>query len=474
MLRLIFCFGIAILTGCGGSNITLEDLEKAADKIDLSEIEIGSDAVAKQLLPVEKSTLKFGFIKLTDCAPLVIAKEMGYFEDEGLNVELEPQANWKVLLDRVIDGQLDGAHMLAGQPIGATIGFGTESHIITAYSLDYNGNGITVSNDIWARMQENDPALKTEKPKHPISADSLKPIVDKYNQEGRDFNMGMVFPVSTHNYEIRYWLAAAGIHPGFYTNEDIQGTVDADVILSVTPPPNMPSTLEAGTILGYCVGEPWNQQAVIKGIGVPVTTNYDIWKNNPEKVFGVSADWNEKNPNTHLAVVKALIRAGKWLDETDSGGKLVNRQEAAKILSGKDYVGADEDVIDNSMTGTFVFQKSDVRPMPDFNVFFKYYASYPHYSDCVWFLTQMRRWGQITETQPAEWYADIAKKVYKPGIYREAAALLVAEGLLEPSEIPGKEYDGYREPTTEFIDGLKYDGKDPVGYINSFDIGNKD
>jgi len=364
--------------------------------------------------------------------------------------------------------------MLAGQPIGATIGFGTKADIITAYSLDYNGNGITVSNEIWAQMQENDPSLKSETPKHPITADSLKPIVDKYKAEGKDFPMGMVFPVSTHNYEIRYWLAAAGIKPGMYTEKDITGVQDADVLLSVTPPPQMPSTLEAGTIFGYCVGEPWNQKAVIDGIGVPVTTNYDIWKNNPEKVFGVTKQWNDDHPNTHLAVVKALMRAGKWLDEVDAEGEFVNRVEACKILSNKDYVGADEDVIDNSMTGTFVFQETDVRPMPDFNVFWKYNATYPHYSDCIWFLTQMRRWGQITEPKPADWYAEMAKKIYRPDIYRKAAELLVADGKLKPAEFPASDYDGYREPSSDFIDGKTYDGKDPLGYLKSFAIGNQD
>lgn len=461
-----------VVPGCGDSRISLGDLEAAAARIELEDFDL--QGPTKILLDVEKPNLKFGFIKLTDCAPLVIAKEKGFFDDEGLNVELESQSNWKVLLDRVIDGQLDGAHMLAGQPIGATIGFGTKAHVITAYSLDYNGNAITVSNDIWSQMQEHEPALASPNPPHPITARGLAPIVAEYKQQGKDFNMGMVFPVSTHNYEIRYWLAASGIHPGLYTATDIQGTVDADVILSVTPPPNMPATLEAGTILGYCVGEPWNQQAVVKGIGVPVTTNYDIWKNNPEKVFGVSAQWDKANPKTHLAVVKALIRAGKWLDATDSSGTLVNRQEAAQILSNKDYVGADVEVIASSMAGTFVFQKSDVRPMPDFNVFFKYYASYPHYSDCVWFLTQMRRWGQITESKPATWYAETAAEVYKPGIYREAAMMLVDEGLLDLSEVPAVDYDGYREPTTDFIDGKRYDGKDPVGYINAFEIGYKD
>jgi len=147
----------------------------------------------------EKEELKFGFIKLTDMAPLAIAYEKGFFEDEGLYVTLEAQANWKVLLDRVIDGQLDGAHMLAGQPLGATIGFGTESHVVTAFSMDLNGNGITVSNEIWDKMKAHIPE-KEGKPVHPIKADYLKPVVDEYREAGKPFKMGMVFPVSTHNY----------------------------------------------------------------------------------------------------------------------------------------------------------------------------------------------------------------------------------------------------------------------------------
>jgi len=419
-------------------------------------------------LDLEKADLKLGFIKLTDCAPLVIAKEMGYFKDEGLNVELEAQANWKVLLDRVISGELDGAHMLSGQPIGATIGFGTEAHVITAFSMDLNGNGITVSNQIWEKMQKVDKKLASPTPPHPISADALKPLVKKAKDKGDPLRMGMVFPVSTHNYEIRYWLAASGIHPGMYTETDTRGMVDADVLLSVTPPPQMPATLEAGTIQGYCVGEPWNQQAVIRGIGVPVTTNYDIWKNNPEKVFGVSKDWADANPNTHKAVVKALIRAGKWLD-----GSMDNRKEAAKILSKKEYVGADEEVIANSMTGTFLFQKTDKRAMPDFNVFYRYNATYPYYSDAIWFLTQMRRWGQITEPKPESWYHETAKKVYKPEIYLAAAKELLDEGKIEKSEVPW-DTDGYKAATTDFIDGNEYDGRKPLDYLKSFAIGNKE
>ncbi|OZG75339.1 nitrate ABC transporter substrate-binding protein [Hahella sp. CCB-MM4] len=424
-----------------------------------------------QAVEPEKEELKFGFIKLTDMAPLAIAYEKGFFEDEGLYVQLEAQANWKVLLDRVITGELDGAHMLAGQPLGATIGFGTQAHIITAFSMDLNGNGITVSNDVWEAMKEYIP-MENGKPVHPIKAAYLKKVVDKYKAEGKPFKMGMVFPVSTHNYELRYWLASGGINPGYYAPKkgDISGQIDADAFLSVTPPPQMPATLEAGTIYGYCVGEPWNQQAVFKGIGVPVITDYEIWKNNPEKVFGVSKEWADKYPQTHIAVVKAMIRAAKWLDDNNNA----NRPEAVKILSQPNYVGADYEVIANSMTGTFEYEKGDKREVPDFNVFFRYNATYPYYSDAVWYLSQMRRWGQIAEPKDDSWFMDIAKKVYRPDIYRQAAEELIAEGKLSKADFPDfDKEDGFRPPQTEFIDGITFDGHKPNEYLNQFSIGLK-
>ena len=350
---------------------------------------LGASQALAGPLKVEKDELKLGFIKLTDMAPLAIAKELGYFEEEGLFVTLEAQANCKVLLDRVITGELDGAHMLAGQPLAATIGFGTKARVVTPFSMDLNGNGITVSNEVWNLMKPSLPKDADGKPIHPISAKALLPAIDKLKADGKPFKMGMVFPVSTHNYELRYWLAAGGINPGYYSSTDVTGTIQAQALLSVTPPPQMPATLEAGTINGYCVGEPWNQAAVFKGIGVPVITDYQIWKNNPEKVFGITAEFAEKHPNTTLALTKALIRAAMWLDENNNA----NRMKAVEILSKPEYVGADKAVIANSMTGTFEFEKGDKRPVPDFNVFFRHFATYPYYSDAVWYLTQMRRWG---------------------------------------------------------------------------------
>ncbi|MFY0627900.1 MAG: ABC transporter substrate-binding protein [Reichenbachiella sp.] len=450
----LFASLLFLLSQCGGAKTESTSSEEVAEESKTIQLDI------------EKPQLTFGFIKLTDMAPLAIAKELGYFEDEGLFVSVEAQSNWKNILDRVIDGGLDGSHMLAGQPIAAGAGFGRQAELVTPFSMDLNGNGITVSNDVWSKMKPNVPADADGKPIHPIKADALVPVIESYKNEGKPFKMGMVFPVSTHNYEIRYWLAAAGVNPGFYTADNIQGQVDADVLLSVTPPPQMPATLEAGTIYGYCVGEPWNQQAVFKGIGVPVTTNYDIWKNNPEKVFVMTKEFTEKYPNTAVAVTKALIRAGKWLDTPG------NRPEAVGILSMPEYVGADSVVIANSMTGTFEFEKGDKRSMPDFNVFFRYNATYPFYSDATWFLTQMRRWGQIPESKPAEWYSKTAQSIYRPDIWEKAAGLLVEEGYLSADEVPTT--DGYKAPTSNFIDGITYDGKDPLGYINSFKVGNKD
>lgn len=427
------------------------------------------DAVKAAAVPgaVEKPALKFGFIKLTDMAPLAIAKEKGFFAEEGLNVTLEPQANWKVLLDGVIGGQLDGAHMLAGQPIAATLGLGTKADLIAPISLDLNGNAITLSNKVWGMIEPSLPKGPDGKPTHPISASALAPVVAKFKQEGKPFKMGMVFPVSTHNYELRYWLAAGGLNPGFYQPGDIAGTTGADVQLSVTPPPQMPATLEAGTIEGYCVGEPWNQAAVQKKIGVPVITDDQIWHDNPEKVFGLRKDFAEKYPGTTAALLRAIIKAQQWLDA--DGGK--NRAEAVKILSQPNYVGADAQVIAASMTGKFTFGPGDTRPAPGFNIFFDKNAGYPFYSDAIWYMTQMRRWGQIPADHDDAWYVTQAKAVYRPDLYLAAAKALVEKGTIPASAVP--ETDGFKPVDSGFIDKLPFDGHKPNDYIQSFKIGLK-
>lgn len=425
----------------------------------------------------ERSELRLGFIKLTDMAPLAIALEKGYFEDEGLDVILEAQAGWAQVLEGVVDGALDGAHMLAPQPLAARVGYGTMTgEIVTPFSMDLNGNAITVSNATWAAMRSHVPSGADGKPIHPIKADALKPVIEAQRSQGETVTLGMVFPTSTHNYELRYWLAAGGIHPGFYdpTKSDAKSRVgwqEADVRLAVTPPPQMPKLLELGRIIGYCVGEPWNQQAVFANVGVPVITDHDIWKNNPEKVFGLTAAFVKENPNTTVRIVRALLRAAKWLDADGNA----NRMEAAEIISKPEYVGAKVEVIANSMTGTFEFEKGDKRSSPDFNLFFRNFASYPYYSDAVWYLTQMRRWGQIAQANPDEWYLNVAREVYRPDIYATAAKGLIADGLMSADEFPDFDSEtGFRPATAEFVDGIEFDGGKPNDYLRKFAIGHKD
>jgi len=411
---------------------------------------------------IEKPNVKLGFIKLTDMAPLAIAKEKGFFAEEGLNVTLEPQANWKVLLDGVAGGELDGAHMLAGQAIAAGAGIGAKAKLIAPLSLDLNGNAITVSNKVWEAIAPSLPKDADGKVKHPISASALKAAMGE-----KGIKFGMVFPVSPHNYELRYWLAAGGIQPGYYLPGDTTGITGAQVQISVTPPPQMPSTLEAGTIDGYSVGEPWNQAAVKKKIGVPVITDAEIFPDNPEKIFGMTEAFAAKNPNTVQALLRALIKAQQWLDA--DGGK--NRAEAVKILSRSNYVGADPDVIAASMTGHFTFAPGDTRDAPGFNIFFDKFAGYPFYSDAIWDLTQMRRWGQIPEDKPDQWYFDTAKAVYRPDLYLSAAKVLVDKGVIPAGAVP--QSDGFKAPQGGFIDGVTYDGKQPNAYLAKFAIGLK-
>jgi len=428
---------------------------------------LGMSAVEAKPLKLEKEQVKLGFIKLTDMVPLAIAYEKGYFEDEGLYVTLEAQSNWKIVLDRVISGELDGSHMLMGQPLGATIGIGTKADMVTVYSMAINGKGITISNDIYNRIKDTLPKGADGKIKHPISASVLAPVVNDLKKQGKPLKMAVVFPVSSHNYSLRYWLGAGGLNPGYYSATDVSGQINADVLLSVTPPPQMPATMEAGTISGYCVGEPWNQQAIFKNVGVPIATDDEFFDTIPDKTFGVTKAWAEKNPNTLLAITKALIRAGLWLDANNGA----NRKEAAQILSRAEYVGADVRIISKSLLNSFEYGRGDVRQAPNFNVFSRGYASYPFVSDGVWTLTQMRRWGQI-EQKPDAWYADVAKKVNHVDIYMQAAQLLVEDGKAKREDFPTLT-DGYRAPWKSKLDGIEFDGKQPNAYVEKFAIGLK-
>ncbi|MEZ5626839.1 MAG: CmpA/NrtA family ABC transporter substrate-binding protein [Rhodocyclaceae bacterium] len=406
---------------------------------------------------LEKTALKLGIIPLTDCAVIVVAKEKGFFKAHGLDVTVSKEASWANIRDKVSLGELDGAHMLAGMPLAATLGVGaTQKDTITAFSMDLNGNGITVSNELYERMMAADPeAMKAR----PTTAVALKKVIEEDKKAGKaPMTFAMVFPVSTHNYEIRYWMASAGIDP------------DKDVRLIVIPPPQMVANLQARNIVGYCVGEPWNQRAVEMGIGRSLITNYEIWNNNPEKVFGVNREWADKHPNTHKALIRAMIEAAQWMDT------LENRREVVKIISQKSYVNAPESVVENSMTGTWRYTKTEEVQLPDFNVFYRYAATFPWQSHAVWFLTQMVRWGQIEA--PIN-FKKVAETVYRSDIYRDAAKDLgiavpsiemkpeginAARWMLEKASAP------IQMGPDMFFDGMKFDPAKPIDYLKGFKV----
>jgi two-component system, oxyanion-binding sensor len=358
---------------------------------------------------LEKTRLHLGFIPLTDCAPLVIAKEKGWFAKYGLEVELSKETSWANIRDKVAIGILDGAQMLAPMPIASTLGIGpVEKPTITALSLDLNGNAITVSRSLYDQMRALDPVGMTRRP---FGAEPLRRVIQERAIRGEaPLTFAVVFPVSTHAYQLRYWMGAAGIDP------------DRDVHLLVVPPPQMVSQLKAGHIDGFCVGEPWNQVAVAQGLGRVLITSYELWNNGPEKVFGVNQEWAEQYPNTHRAVLMALLGAARWLDAYE------NRPQVAEILSRPGYVNAPKELVGMSMTGTFRYgPDEDPVVMPDFNVFFRFAANFPWRSHAEWFITQMVRWGQIEG--PIDVFAKAAR-VYRPDLYRDAAGAL---GLAVPT-----------------------------------------
>jgi nitrate/nitrite transport system substrate-binding protein len=407
---------------------------------------------------LEKTKLTLGIIPLTDCAPIVVAHEKGYFKKYGLETIISKEASWANIRDKVALGALDGAHMLAGMPIAATLGVGAlPKPTITAYSMDLNGNAITVSNELYDKMVKADPESMKQSP---ISAKALKKVIDEEKKAGKEpLTFAMVFPVSTHNYQLRYWMASAGIDP------------DNDVRLIVIPPPQMVANLNAKNIAGYCVGEPWNERAVTMGIGKVLITSYEIWNNNPEKVFAVTQEWADKNPNTHKALLMAMIEASQWMDKPE------NRMEVVKIISDKSYVNAPIDVVKMSMTGTFQYQKDEkAKPLADFNVFNRYAATFPWRSHAEWFISQMIRWGQIEK--PLNIKAT-AESIYRPDLYREAAkALGIAYPTIDSkTEGANSKIWTLNDATSPiqmgsdlFFDGKTFDPKKIVEYISNFDV----
>jgi len=354
--------------------------------------------------PLEKTALTIGFVPLTDCAPLVVGVEKGFFAAQGLEVTLSREPSWSNIRDKLMVGLLDGAHTLTGLLLAMTAGVGTfPTPTRTAHALGLNGNAITVSTALHERMGAADPAAMAEQPAGTqMTARALKRVIEADRAAGLPPPVfGVVFSVANHAYQLRAWLASAGIDP------------DRDVRLITVPPPRMVASLKAGDIVGFCVGEPWNSLAVAEGAGRVLLTGHAFWNNGPEKVLGVLASWADAHPNTHRALVRALIQAQAWLDAAPA-----NRVEAAALLAQPRYLGVAQAVLERSLTGAFLFGPGEAAvDLPDFHVFHRYAASFPWRSHALWLFAQMVRWGQLA---PAADLQALAAEVYDAELHRQA------------------------------------------------------
>ncbi|MES2580901.1 MAG: CmpA/NrtA family ABC transporter substrate-binding protein [Pseudomonadota bacterium] len=370
----------------------------------------------------EITEVKIGFIPLTDCAPIVVAAEMGFDKKYGIKIVPAKQASWAAIRDKTVNGELHASHVLYGLVYGVQLGIGgQQKDMKVLMSLNNNGQAITLSNQL------KDKGVKDGK--------SLKRVMAN---ENRDFTFAQTFPTGTHAMWLNYWLAANGIDPV----KDIKNIV--------VPPPQMVANMRIGNMDGFCVGEPWNARAIYDKLGFTVTTSQDIWTDHPEKVLGTTAEFVAKNPNTTRAMIAAILDACKYIDAME------NRAKVAKLISGKAYVNTAEEVIAGRFMGDY--DNGNGRKYKDPN-YMKFYSdgavNFPYLSDGMWFLTQHKRWGML-KTDPD--YLGVATKVNEIKLYSEAASLV---GASIPKDVMR---------SSKLMDGVVWDGKNPAAYAAGFKI----
>ncbi|HZV97928.1 MAG TPA: CmpA/NrtA family ABC transporter substrate-binding protein [Methylophilaceae bacterium] len=370
----------------------------------------------------EIKEVKIGFIPLTDCAPIVVAAEMGFDKKYGIKITPSKEASWAAIRDKTVNGELHAAHVLYGLIYGVQMGIGGQQKDMSVLmTLNNNGQAITLSNQL--------------KEKGVTNGATLKRLLDN---ENRDYTFAQTFPTGTHAMWLYYWLASHGIHPF------------KDIKTIVVPPPQMVANMRIGNMDGYCVGEPWNARAIYDKIGFTVTTTQDIWTDHPEKVLGTTADFVAKNPNTARAMIMAILEASRYIDAT------ANRSKVAQLISGKAYVNAPEEVIEGRFLGHYDNGIGKKWEDPNYMKFFNDgKVSYPYLSDGMWFLTQHKRWG-LLKSDPD--YLGIAQKVNQTKLYSEAASQLGVSVPKDPMR------------SSKLSDGVVWDGKDPKGYAAGFKI----
>jgi ABC-type nitrate/sulfonate/bicarbonate transport system substrate-binding protein len=367
-------------------------------------------------VPLEKTHLRLGFVSLADAAPLVAAKLLEFGHAHGLTLELLRQPSWAALRDKLLAGELDAAHALYGLPYGVQLGLGgPQTDMAVLMVLNRNGQAITLSNRLADAL--------TEQRTLPQALATL----------GRKPVFAQTFPTGTHAMWLYYWLASQGVHP----LRDIESVV--------IPPPQMVAALAEDRLDGLCVGEPWNAAAEARGVGRTIAYSSEVWPDHPEKVLACRRDFVSQHPNTARALVQTMLEACRWLDGPG------HRDEIARWLVRPEYIGIDEALIARRLAREGVSPESNRLPVRFFE---DGTVNYPRAADGVWFLTQYERWGMIARRDD---YREIAAAINQTQLYREAAQGI---GIAIPAETASQ----------VLIDGRVWDGSDPQGYAQGFEI----
>ncbi|MGB7540635.1 MAG: CmpA/NrtA family ABC transporter substrate-binding protein [Burkholderiales bacterium] len=404
------------LKQAGAVGITAGIMSLVPDAVRSAAWAAGSDAP-------EKKEIKIGFIPLTDCSSVVMAAVMEFDRKYGIKIIPSKEASWAAVRDKLVNGELDAAHVLYGLIYGVQMGVGgPKKDMAVLMGLNHNGQAITLSSKLYQKGVKDGAGLKA--------------LIDR---EKREYTFAQTFPTGTHAMWLYYWLATNGIHPF------------NDVKAIVVPPPQMVANMRVGNMDGYCVGEPWNNRAIVDKIGFTAITTQDIWKDHPEKVLGTTGEFVQKYPNTARAMTAAIIDAGRWIDAS-----LSNRQKTAQVVADKSYVNTDAEVIVARMLGRYDNGISKVWDDPNYMKFYDDgYVTFPFLSDGMWFMTQHRRWGLLKQDPD---YLAVAKKVNRLDLYKDAAAMAKASLPREPMR------------AARLIDGVVWDGKNPEKYAGSFRI----
>ncbi len=389
-------------------------------------------SAAPVVTTTEKQVIHLGFIPLTDCAPLVMAKELGLFEKYGVNVEISKEASWANVRDKILTGELDGAHCLFSMPFSVYTGVGGKegSEMRIAMVLNNNGQAITLSKDFCGKV-----GFK--------QINKIAPVVGAKLKAEKEVTFAMTFPGGTHDIWLRYWLAAARVN-------------QKAVKIITIPPPQMVANMKVGNMDGYCVGEPWNGVAVKQGVGFTEISSQDIWKHHPEKALVVNKQFSESRREDLKNVMKAVMEACKWLDSR------ANRKKAAEIIGKAPYVNAPADVIEARLMGDYNLgcdQGTEIYT-DNYMLFHRNgETNFPRKSHAIWFMSQYVRFDYLKEAPD---YKAIADKIILQDLYKEVAASMkikIPEDDMKPFSID--------------LDKAKFDPTNPSDYLKTVALTNQ-